>query len=82
MTTRVQTIPSEALELQGDDRVSSAEVRDGQILVTIVSGNDDLPDDSGDEFLRSAREIQQIPVDSSIWTDPDPRLREILDHRS
>ena len=80
MSTRTETIPATNLQLGEGDSIARAEVKDGEIVLTIVTEDvRERTGSAGQAFLQRARELREHPADPSIWTDPAPRLRAILD---
>ena len=79
---RTETIPISDITLKDGEEIFEASFENGVIVVTIIDreeASNTANADAGQRFLQTSREIAAMDEDQTIWTDPDPRLRRILD---
>jgi hypothetical protein len=80
MSTRTEIIPAEMLHLNAGEHIARSEVNDGRIIVTIVTQEVGQKSYKSGQFFETVKAIhRECEVDPSIWSNPDPRVRAILD---
>ena len=82
MSTRTETISPDFLQLAAGEQFERAEIQAGRVVVTIAQNEvrDKAKAYQTGDFFKMVDELhEEFEVDPSIWTDPDPRLRAILD---
>ncbi len=80
MNTRTEIIPLP--DLDSGEAIACAEVVESDIVLTIVRDDDAevKRQQAGQRFLEFVDDLHsREAVDCSIWSDPDPRVRHILD---